>query len=150
MAASNTKDAVRELIGKRIVGVLFDTIPLGRADLSAGTKTLVFDDGTGFTVTSHGAFWRESENAIARAGDAARARLENAKRDIEDVLVAAGARSRAAGHDQQPADVIEACARYLERHYAGETLCVEYVEALRTQAWGPILGTDTGRPAEQP
>lgn len=90
MAASNTKDAFRELVGKRIAGVLFNALPLNRADLSAGTKTLVFDDGTGFTVAGNGSFWQESKDEIARAIRWARADLETAKRNIQDVLIAAG------------------------------------------------------------
>jgi len=58
---------------------------------------------------------------------------------IQQAEAQTGPTGPATGPDHQPADVIEACARYLERHYAGETLCAEYVEALRTQAWGPIL-----------
>ena len=39
----------------------------------------------------------------------------------------------------QPTDVIEACARYLERNYRDELMVLEMVAALRDQAWGPIL-----------
>ena len=91
MAASNTKDAVRELIGRRIVGVLFDTLPLGRADLNSGTKTLVFDDGSGFTFTAHGTFWQESQQEIARAVSVAQKQLSDVQREVEGVLSLAGA-----------------------------------------------------------
>jgi hypothetical protein len=91
MTASNTKDCFREIVGKQVKGVLFDALPVGgRGDLSDGTKTLVFDDGTGLTISSSGTYWRESANEISRAIEIARAKLKSAKRDIEDVLIAAG------------------------------------------------------------
>jgi len=82
-AASNTKDCFRDLVGKHIKGVLFDTLPLGRADLSAGTKTIVFFDGTGLTIASNGSFWPESADTIRQA-------INTAKREIEGVLALAG------------------------------------------------------------
>lgn len=39
----------------------------------------------------------------------------------------------------QSKNVIEAACRYLERNYEGEPMMPEFVEALRTEAWGPIL-----------
>lgn len=90
MAASNTRECVRELVGKHIRGVLFDVLPIGRADLSAGTKTLVFFDGTGFTFADNGSFWQESAAEVRRAIEITKAKLLAAKLDIEDVLHLAG------------------------------------------------------------
>lgn len=89
MAASNTKDCFREVVGKRVKGVIFDALPRNSA-VSDGTKTLIFDDGTGLTIASNGSFWRESSEEISRAISIKKTELEAAKRDIEDVLTAAG------------------------------------------------------------
>lgn len=91
MAASNTKDCFRECIWRTVVGVLFDSLPPNRLDLSAGTKTLVFDDHTGLTIATNGAHWLESAEEIHRAIALVRADLESRKRDIEEVLMTAGA-----------------------------------------------------------
>lgn len=89
-SASNTKGCFRDLVGKHIKGVLFDTLPLGRADLSAGTKTIVFFDGTGLTFASNGSFWPESADTIRQAISIAKRDLKNAKLEIEGVLALAG------------------------------------------------------------
>jgi len=91
MPASNTKDCFRECVGKKIKGVLFDALPVGDRHIAIGTKTLVFDDGSGLTITSGGAFWIESATEIGRAIEIKRSELEDNRRDIQDVLVAAGA-----------------------------------------------------------
>ena len=92
MTASNTKDCFRECVGKKIKGVLFDALPNGgRRDLSNGTKTLVFDDGSGLTISSNGSFWRENVEEVSQAIQRKRADLEDNERDIKDVLTAAGA-----------------------------------------------------------
>lgn len=83
MVASNTRDCFRECIGKRVKGVLFDA-------MSDGAKTLIFEDGTGLTIASNGSFWRELSQDINRAIKNKRAELEANRRDIEDVLTAAG------------------------------------------------------------
>ena len=56
MAASNTKECFRECVGKKVVGVLFDAMPSGHRDLSRGTKTLLFDDGSGLQSPRMGRF----------------------------------------------------------------------------------------------
>lgn len=61
---ANDLEAFRSVIGRTIQGVLFDAQP---AHLQGGTKTLVFDDGTGLTVCSNGSYWRESKADIERA-----------------------------------------------------------------------------------
>lgn len=91
MAASNTKECFRECVGKRVKGVLFDALPNGgRKDLSNGTKTLIFEDGTGLTFSANGSFWRETNEEVHRAIERVRHELENNKKDIQDVLIAAG------------------------------------------------------------
>ena len=90
MPGSNSKDCLRTQVGKRIIGVLFDALPLGRVDLRAGNKTFVFEDGTGFTFTSKGAFWEESASEVGRALAAKMAELDEHKRTMESVLELAG------------------------------------------------------------
>ena len=90
MSVANTKDCVRDLIGKKIVGVLFDALPVSHRDLQTGTKTLVFDDGTGFTFNSRGAFWRETKKDITRAVGLREQELRLIEADIKDVLTVAG------------------------------------------------------------
>lgn len=91
MTASNTKECFRECVGMRIKGVLFDALPLRRPDLSAGSRTLVFEDGSGLTIAANGSFWREPAREIDRAIDEMRAKLEANKALIQDTLTAAGA-----------------------------------------------------------
>jgi len=65
--------------------------------------------------------------------------------DERDELTSRVEHTEAALADRD-AQVIEACAGYLDRNYGGEA--AEAVAALRTQAWGPIL---TGpRPVQGP
>ena len=90
MSAANTKDCVRDLIGKKIVGVFFNALPAGHQDLQAGTKTFIFDDGTGFTFNSRGAFWNETADNIARAVKLKEQELRLIEGDIKDVLAVAG------------------------------------------------------------
>jgi hypothetical protein len=90
MAASNTKECFRECIGKKIVGVLFDTLPVGRRDLAVGTYTLVFDDGSGLTFKHNGAFWQESKEEIRQGIDNAKENLKHATTELEGVLEVAG------------------------------------------------------------
>src|SRR5579872_649045 len=85
-AASNTKDCFRECVGKKVVGVLFDAIPAGRRDIASGTKTLVFKDGTGLTISSNGSWWLDSANEVKRATEVIRTELMRTKDDIEDVI----------------------------------------------------------------
>lgn len=92
VAASNTKDCFRECVGMRVKGVLFDALPNSSQHLASGTKTIVFEDGTGLTIASNGSFWREGSEEVGRAIKSKRSELEANKRDIKDVLIAAGAR----------------------------------------------------------
>lgn len=87
LAASNTRDCFREVVGKRVKGVLFDECP---SPSSPGTKTLIFEDGTGLTIASSGAYWRESAATIKQAVEVKKKQLARLQQDIEDVLTAAG------------------------------------------------------------
>lgn len=90
MPASNTHELIRSLIGEKIVGVLFDALPVGRADLQQGTWTLIFEGGTGITVNSAGAFWGESADEITRAVRCAERELRNTEKQLRGVLDVAG------------------------------------------------------------
>lgn len=90
MATANTREAVRELIGKKIVGVLFDALPLNRADLRSGNKTLVFEDGTGFTFNTNGAYWNENAEDVKRAVQAVEKSLSDTQRELRGVRKLAG------------------------------------------------------------
>ena len=91
MTASNTRDCFRACIGKRVVGLLFDTLPLGRPDLSAGNKTVIFDDGSGLTISSNGSYWLEVEEHIAEGIKSKKRALELVKQDIQEVVDLANA-----------------------------------------------------------
>lgn len=90
MAASNTRECFSECIGRKVVGVLFNALPTGWQDIANGTKTLVFDDGRGLTISSTGTFWQESADDINQAVRVQRAELEARKRELADVLALAG------------------------------------------------------------
>lgn len=90
MVASNTKECFREQVGKKVVGVLFDAMPPGRRDIASGTKTLLFDDGSGLTISSKGTFWCEHPEDVKRAIAEAHTALCCNQRDLKDVLDAAG------------------------------------------------------------
>lgn len=93
MTTANTKDCIRECIGRTVRGVLFDAFPPGRSDIAGGTKALVLDDGRAIVFADNGAFWMENradvERAIARAKEA----LQLVQSDLADVLTAAGEKS---------------------------------------------------------
>lgn len=91
-AASNTRECFREVVGRTVIGVLFDALPLSRADLARGTKTLIFDDGSGLTIASNGSYWQETAEDVERAISRERKRLEDAQQNIAAVLELAGAK----------------------------------------------------------
>jgi hypothetical protein len=90
MAASNTNECFREVVGLRVKGVLFNALPIGRRDLSGGNKTLIFEDGRGLTISTNGSFWIESAEEVARAISIAKDKLKASQRDLKDVLDLAG------------------------------------------------------------
>lgn len=90
MTASNTKDCFREFVGKRVKGVLFDAFPMGRRDLNAGSKTLVFEDGRGLTIAQNGSFWIESAEDVKRAVSAVLEKAKATRKEIKGLLALAG------------------------------------------------------------
>jgi hypothetical protein len=91
MTASNTRDCFRVCIGKRVVGVLFDALPVGRPDLNQGNKSLIFDDGTALTVNTNGSFWIDLPSDVRQAIAELEKRLNEAKAAISETLATAGA-----------------------------------------------------------
>lgn len=88
--ASNTKDCFRDVLGLTVKGVLFDAMPFHRHDLKQGNKTLVFEDGTGLTISSNGSFWRERKVDVDQAIQAKAQELAALQRDTQEVLATAG------------------------------------------------------------
>lgn len=89
---ANTTQCFRTFIGCRIKGLLKNILPIGRPDLAAGNKTLVFECGWGLTIASNGSYWTESPNEIAKAISVTKDNLSNTKAEIEGVLGLAGER----------------------------------------------------------
>jgi hypothetical protein len=89
-AAANTNECFTEFIGRTVVGVMFDAFPPARHDLSAGTKTLIFDDGRGLTISSKGTFWIEREEVVQRAIAKAQHDLDATQKRLGGVLALAG------------------------------------------------------------
>ena len=56
----------------------------------SGTKTLVFDDGSGLTVSNNGSFWREHPKEIKRAVEFKKAELLTIEAEILEVLEVSG------------------------------------------------------------
>lgn len=90
-SCSNLTDAFRTFIGCTVKGCLFNALPVGRADLAHGTKTLIFDCGWGLTIASNGSYWPESPEEIKRAIRRAKEQLRNTQAEIKGVLQIAGA-----------------------------------------------------------
>ena len=90
MTASNTKECFIECVGKTIKGILFSALPLNDRSLSAGTKTMVFNDGTGLTIASNGSYWPENAENIKYAIEARRKELNVTKSEIGQLLALAG------------------------------------------------------------
>lgn len=90
MATSNTTDCFREIIGLKVQGLLFNALPVNRPDLQPGNKTIVFEDGTGLTISSNGSYWRESRQDIELAARQRRKELDALERETREVLALAG------------------------------------------------------------
>lgn len=89
--AANTQRCFSEFIGQRVIGVIFNALPVARRDIAAGTKTIVFEDGRGLTISSTGSYWIDSADDVRRATDAKARELETVAREIKSVLDLAGA-----------------------------------------------------------
>ncbi len=74
MAASNTRDCFRELIGHTITGVLFDE-----------GETLILDDGSGLKFYPNGTYARRAAQEVGRAVQHRRAELAQAHADLAEV-----------------------------------------------------------------
>lgn len=90
MTASNTHECFTEFIGQKVTGVLFDALPDHRRDLARGTKTLIFEDGRGLTISSHGTYWIDSVKDIQHALKRAEEELRKTQARLANVLFAAG------------------------------------------------------------
>lgn len=86
MTTSNTLDCFRYCVGKTVKGVLFNALPLRRRDLSRGSKTLIFNDGTGLTISSSGSFWIDSAEDVRLAIKETKDRLEVNQKELSEVL----------------------------------------------------------------
>jgi hypothetical protein len=89
-AVSNSQDCFRVCIGRKVIGVLFDALPIGTRELRAGSKTLIFEDGYGLTISSHGTFWTESADNIRRAIRERESELAAASNEHREVLKLTG------------------------------------------------------------
>jgi hypothetical protein len=87
---ANCRECFTECIGKKVVGVLFDALPLYPEAIAKNTKTLVFHDKTGLTVAGNGSYWQESESDIARAVERKVADLRKVTALLTNVLEVAG------------------------------------------------------------
>ena len=81
--ASNSKDCFREFLGKKFVGILFDTMPISDARLASGNKTLIFEDGRALTLSDNGSYWIESEKEVARAVNKTKSELVGRIADLQ-------------------------------------------------------------------
>lgn len=83
MAASNTQQCFQECVGLKVVGVIYNALPRHRRDLAQGNKTLIFDDGTGLTISDRGSFWREPVDEIRAALNARMSDLTEAQATLD-------------------------------------------------------------------
>lgn len=97
MAASNTTECMKECVGRRIVGVLFD---VGRS-AEYPSKTFIFEDGTGFSFASNGSFWQEPSDKIATAINRHLNELRALEATKREILAAAGILADEAGASRE-------------------------------------------------
>lgn len=90
MPASNTSDCFRASIGKKVVGFYERGEYSGVLECTLTKRTLVFDDGTGLTFCSNGAYWLESAEEVRRAIAVVKGELDRTERGLRDVLALAG------------------------------------------------------------
>ena len=90
MAASNTRECFTEVVGKKVIGVIFN-----RADPEREPRiTLVFEDGTGLCFS--GTFWRENAETVALETSKKQKELELLRDELSEVLKLAGVLSERA------------------------------------------------------
>ncbi len=101
MPAANTHACFSEFIGRKVVGTLFNALPVSRRDIAAGTKTLVFDDGRGLTIASNGSYWIESADEVRRAVEVRERELLTTQTELAGVLSLAGRSINRSGRARQ-------------------------------------------------
>jgi|ERR1051325_864971 hypothetical protein len=89
-SGSNNSECFRTFIGCTVKGLLKNALPIGRPDLAAGCKTLVFECGWGLTIASNGSYWTESPEEIQRAIAIQKVRLAKTNHEIKHILELAG------------------------------------------------------------
>ena len=86
--ASNTNDCFREFIGQKVVGVLFDALPINGKHHSS--KALIFEDGRALTIYANGSFWVDSKEDVERAIAQKAEQIKRLQAEHAEVLVLAG------------------------------------------------------------
>lgn len=86
LPADDTGECFSYCIGKTVVGVLHDISAPRSKDVIVHTKTLVFDDWTGLTITRMGHFWIESEKDVRRAVALKQKELDKSRDEINYIL----------------------------------------------------------------
>lgn len=94
MTTSNTRECFTTFKGQRLIGMLFNALPVSRRDLAAGTTTLIFEDGRGLTISSNGSYWVDAADEVKRAVEERQAELRATQGEIEGVLELAGSLTR--------------------------------------------------------
>lgn len=102
MPASNTRDCFREFVGQRVIGLMFDAMPMSRADLKAGNAHLIFEDGRALTFSSNGSYWIDSAEDVILALEDNKRRLEQLQRETSEVIAASGLVGVASNQERQP------------------------------------------------
>lgn len=90
MVTSNTRDCFREFVGQRIIGLMFDAMPMSRADLRQGNVHLIFEDGRALTLNRSGSYWIDSAEDVIRALQKNKDRLEQLQRETAEAIAASG------------------------------------------------------------
>jgi hypothetical protein len=90
MPAANTRGCFNEFVGQRLIGLLFDALPVNRRDIAAGTRTLIFEDGRGLTIAPNGSYWIDSADEVARAVRDTARKLDVTAAQLREALAVAG------------------------------------------------------------
>ncbi len=90
MPASNTLSCFEEFFGQKFIGILVGELPLNDKSVSSKTKTLVFEDGRGLTISSNGSYWVNNAKDVSLAIQRVRERLERNSGSLRTILELAG------------------------------------------------------------
>lgn len=93
MAASNTRECILEIRGRKVVGVIEGLLPRGDKDIASRCISILLDDGTAFTFSSNGSFWLETKEHVSSAIRELESNLEQTRLAQADLVVASGART---------------------------------------------------------